>query len=95
LLVTVTDNIKFLVLGPLLVGLAALGVGYMLPQTVQSTSLLAVEKTGGSLNANVVATLAQLLAPNSARLFTIQNQEAQLAGLQPSDLLCPLQFIFL
>jgi len=58
LLVTVADNIKLLVLGPLVVGLAALGVGYMLPQTFQSTSLLIAEKEGSPINANVVATLA-------------------------------------
>jgi len=62
LLVTVADNIKLLVLGPIVVGLAALGVGYMLPQTFQSTSLLAVEKSGSPLNANVVTTLATTAA---------------------------------
>lgn len=58
LLVTVADNIKLLVLGPLLVGLAALGYSYTLPATYQSTSLLAVEKSNRPLSANVVATLA-------------------------------------
>jgi LPS O-antigen subunit length determinant protein (WzzB/FepE family) len=62
LLVTVADNIKLLVLGPIVVGLAALGVGYTLPQTFQSTSLLAVEKSVSSLNANVVTTLATTAA---------------------------------
>jgi LPS O-antigen subunit length determinant protein (WzzB/FepE family) len=62
LLVTVADHIKLLVLGPLVVGLAALGVGYMLPQTFQSTSLLAVEKSGSPLNANAVVTLATTAA---------------------------------
>ena len=58
LLVTVADHIKLLVLGPLLVGLGALGFCYTLPQTYQSTSLLAVEKSSRPLNTNVVATLA-------------------------------------
>jgi uncharacterized protein involved in exopolysaccharide biosynthesis len=67
LLVTVAENIKLLVLGPLLVGLAALGLGFALPATYQSTSLLAVEKRtvqvgnkepAPMFNANVVATLA-------------------------------------
>jgi LPS O-antigen subunit length determinant protein (WzzB/FepE family) len=71
LLVTVADNIKLLVLGPLLVGLAALGVGYVLPQSFESTSILGVEKLTQKIgdnepipmyNANVVATLATTAA---------------------------------
>ena len=45
-LVTVAEHIKLLVLGPLLAGLTALGVGFALPETYQSTSLLMVEKDG-------------------------------------------------
>ena len=67
LLVTVADNIKLLIIGPIVAGLVALGVGYALPQSFESTSLLAVEKrtvqVGNNepvpmFNANVVATLA-------------------------------------
>lgn len=58
LLVTVADNIKLLIIGPIVAGLVALGVGYALPQSFESTSLLAVEKPSSAINANVVATLA-------------------------------------
>jgi LPS O-antigen subunit length determinant protein (WzzB/FepE family) len=40
LLVTVADNIKLLVLGPIVVGLAALGISFALPQTYESTAWL-------------------------------------------------------
>ena len=58
LLVTVADNIKLLIIGPIVAGLVALGVGYALPQSFESTSLLAAEKPSIAINANVVATLA-------------------------------------
>ncbi len=58
LLVTMTENIKLLVLGPLLAGLIALGVGFALPETYQSTSLLVVEKSNRPLSVNTVSTLA-------------------------------------
>jgi LPS O-antigen subunit length determinant protein (WzzB/FepE family) len=57
-LVTVAEHIKLLVLGPLLAGLTALGVGFALPETYQSTSLLMVEKSNRQLNVNTMSTLA-------------------------------------
>ena len=58
LLVTMSEHIKLLILGPLLAGLIALGVGFALPETYQSTSLLVVEKPNRPLNVNTVSTLA-------------------------------------
>lgn len=40
LLLVVADNLKLLILGPLLVGLLALGIGYTLPQSFTSQALL-------------------------------------------------------
>jgi uncharacterized protein involved in exopolysaccharide biosynthesis len=57
-LVIVAEHIKLLVLGPLLAGLTALGVGFALPETYQSTSLLVVEKSNRPLNVSMVSTLA-------------------------------------
>ena len=42
LMLVVAENIKLLILGPLLAGLLALGVGYVLPQKFVSNSILAL-----------------------------------------------------
>ena len=42
LLLVVADNLKLLILGPVLVGLLALGIGYVLPQTFISQAILAL-----------------------------------------------------
>jgi uncharacterized protein involved in exopolysaccharide biosynthesis len=42
LLVVVAENLKLLILGPLLVGLLALGVGFALPQSYTSQAILAL-----------------------------------------------------
>ena len=42
LLVVVTQNLKLLILGPVLLGLLALGIGFALPQTFISQSILAL-----------------------------------------------------
>lgn len=46
LLVVVAENIKLLVLGPLLAGLVALGVAFVMPQTYQSEAYLSVPDNG-------------------------------------------------
>lgn len=40
LMVTLLENAKVLIIGPLLVGLAAFGVGYMLPRSFESVSII-------------------------------------------------------
>lgn len=49
MLVTLAENVKLLIMGPLLVGLCALGVGYVLPQTFQSVAVLQAEQATASL----------------------------------------------
>ena len=48
-LVTLAENVKLLVMGSLLVGLCALGIGFMLPQTYQSVAVLQAEQPTASL----------------------------------------------
>jgi LPS O-antigen subunit length determinant protein (WzzB/FepE family) len=62
LLVVAAENVKLLVLGPLIVGLLALGGAYALPKTYQSVSVLSTDE----VNPAVVgrwATSGDLLAP--------------------------------
>jgi len=49
ILVTVADNIKLLIIGPLFVGLCVLGIGFMLPLTFQSVAILQAEQPTASL----------------------------------------------
>lgn len=48
-LVILAENVKLLVIGSLLVGLCALGIGFMLPQTYQSVAVLQAEQPTASL----------------------------------------------
>lgn len=45
LLLVVAENLKLLILGPLVVGLLALGIGYALPQSFTSQAILALPTT--------------------------------------------------
>ena len=49
LLVTLVENLKLLIIGPLLVGLCALGVTFVMPQTYQSVAVLHAEQATASL----------------------------------------------
>ena len=51
LLVTLAENIRLLVVGPLVVGLCALIVSFLLPQTFQSVAVLQADQTTASLMA--------------------------------------------
>lgn len=53
-LVTLAENVKLLVMGSLLVGLCALGIGFMLPQTYQSVAVLQAEQPTASLMVTAV-----------------------------------------
>ncbi|WP_051303526.1 Wzz/FepE/Etk N-terminal domain-containing protein [Comamonas composti] len=58
-LLTLAENWKLLVFIPLVAGLAAFGIGFALPQTFESTSVLSVERPNSRLTAPLVASLAQ------------------------------------
>ena len=49
LLVTLAENIKLLIAGPLIVGLCALAVSFLLPQTFQSVAVLQADQTTVSM----------------------------------------------
>lgn len=63
LLVTLAENAKLLVIGPLLAGLCALALGFVLPQTFQSVAVLQAEHATAGL-----MTTAAVLDPVAAGL---------------------------
>ena len=63
MLVTLAENLKLLVIGPLVVGLCALGIGFTLPQTYESVAVLQAEQPTASL-----ITTAAMLDPVVASL---------------------------
>lgn len=58
LLVTLAENWKLLVFGPLIAGIAAFGIGFAIPKTYESSSSVQVERTGSSFTAPMAASLA-------------------------------------
>ncbi|MBG6074687.1 Wzz/FepE/Etk N-terminal domain-containing protein [Polaromonas sp. CG_9.11] len=55
LLVTLAENIKLLIIGPLVVGICALIVGFLLPQTFQSVAVLQADQgTAGLMGTTAV-----------------------------------------
>ena len=63
ILVTLAENVKLLLLGPLLVGFCALGIAYIVPRTFESTAVLKAEQATASL-----MTTAAVLNPVVAEL---------------------------
>lgn len=51
LLVIVAENLKLLILGPVVVGLLALGIGYALPQSFTSRASLSLGDSGKAVEA--------------------------------------------
>lgn len=49
MLVTLAENVKLLIIGPLVMGLCALGIGYVLPKIFQSVAVLQAEQVTASL----------------------------------------------
>ena len=58
LLVTMAENWKLLILGPLAIGIITFGIACIVPKTYQSSSSVQVERTGSSFTAPVAASLA-------------------------------------
>lgn len=58
LLLTLAENWKLLIFGPLVVGLLAFGAACIVPKTYESNSSLQIERPNSSLTAPVVAGLA-------------------------------------
>ena len=69
ILLTLAENAKLLIVGPLFVGLGALGIGYMLPQTFESIAVLQAEQAPASL-----MTTAAVLDPVATKLGLAKEQ---------------------
>jgi len=63
LLVVVAENIKLLVIGPLLAGLVALGVAFVLPQSYVSQAILLVPSPSSPSSLNAVQSAAVMVSP--------------------------------
>ena len=72
ILVTLAENIKLLILGPLLVGICALGIAYIVPQTFESIAVLKAEQATASL-----MTSAAVLNPVAAELGLTQEDSPE------------------
>ena len=72
ILVTLAENIKLLILGPLLVGICALGIAYIVPQTFESIAVLKAEQATASL-----MTAAAVLNPVAAELGLTQEDSPE------------------
>ncbi|MHB1200144.1 MAG: Wzz/FepE/Etk N-terminal domain-containing protein [Polaromonas sp.] len=72
MLVTLAENVKLLIIGPLLVGLSALGLGYVLPPTFESVAVLQAEQATASL-----MTSAAVLDPVAASLGLAKNETVE------------------
>ena len=69
ILLTLAENAKLLIVGPLFVGLGALGIGYMLPQTFESIAVLQADQATASL-----MTTAAVLDPVTTKLGLAKEQ---------------------
>jgi len=74
LLVTLADNAKLLILGPLAVGLIALAIAFVLPKSFESVAILQSEPATASL----IATAA-VLDPAAASLGLASSESVELA----------------
>ena len=68
-LVTLAENVKLIIIGSLVVGLCALGIGFVLPQTFESVAVLQAEQATASLMAT-----AAVLDPVAATLGLAKEQ---------------------
>ena len=67
LLVVVAENLKLLVLGPLVVGVLALGVAFVLPQSYVSQAVLALPTAVATTNQNPSQPQALVFTPTPAQ----------------------------
>lgn len=57
LLIVIAENLKLLIFAPLLVGLMALGIAFVIPQTFESQSMLNASKPGLNVPPQILASL--------------------------------------
>lgn len=87
LLITLAENIKLLIFGSLAVGLCALGISFLLPQTFQSVAILQAEQStdGVMATAASVMTTAAVLDPVIASLGLAKDGTVEAARLKLRD----------
>ncbi|MGH8833277.1 MAG: Wzz/FepE/Etk N-terminal domain-containing protein [Polaromonas sp.] len=74
MLVTLAENVKLLIIGPLAVGLCALGISFVLPQTYESVTVLQADQATASL-----MTTAAVMDPVAANLGMTKDDTVEQA----------------
>ena len=72
IMITLVENFKLLIIGPLLVGVCALGLGFMLPKTFESVAVLQADQSTASL-----MTTAAVLDPVAIKLGIHKDASAE------------------
>ncbi len=87
LLVTLAENIKLLIFGSLAVGLCALGISFVLPQTFQSVAVLQAEQSADGVMATAASVMstAAVLDPVIASLGLAKDDTVEAARLKLRD----------
>lgn len=80
-LVTLAENVKLLVIGSLLVGVCALGVSFMLPQTFQSVAVLQAEQPTASLMVTAAVLDPVIVSLGLAQDGTVEEARSKLREL--------------
>jgi uncharacterized protein involved in exopolysaccharide biosynthesis len=78
LVVTLAENIKLLIIGPLLVGLCALGIGFAWPKTYESVAVLQAEQFPASLMTTAAVLDPVIASLGLARDDTVEETRGQL-----------------
>ena len=77
LLVVIAENLKLLILGPLFVGICALGIAFTLPQTYESQSTLNPQKPGLNVSGAMLASYI--------KSFDVLKKAADDIGFEPDS----------
>ena len=77
-LVTLAENVKLFVIGSLLVGVCALGISFMLPQTYQSVAVLQAEQPTASLMATAAVLDPVNMSLGLAKEDTVEDARSKL-----------------
>lgn len=81
LLVTLVENLKLLIVGPLVVGLCALGVSFVLPQTYQSVAVLQADQAIASVMVTTTVLDPVVAALGMAKDDTVEEARRKLANV--------------
>ena len=80
LLVTLADNVKLLIIGPLLVGLCALAIGFALPKTYESVAVLQADQLPASLMTTAAVMDPVIATQGLAKDDTVEEARIKLRG---------------